>query len=48
MSGTGQINPNLYSSGLMNAGISAVPQPLEISEEIDTSSQLNRSFPFSC
>ncbi|CAN4125895.1 unnamed protein product [Withania somnifera] len=41
MSGTGQMNPNLYSSGLVNAGISAVPQPLEISEEIDTSSQLN-------
>ncbi|KAK4372034.1 hypothetical protein RND71_007418 [Anisodus tanguticus] len=41
MSGTGQVNPNLYSSGLVTAGISAVPQPLEISEEIDTSSQLN-------
>ncbi|CAN4111809.1 unnamed protein product [Withania somnifera] len=41
MSGTGQMNPNVYSSGLVNAGISAVPQPLEISEEIDTSSQLN-------
>lgn len=41
LSGAGQMNPNLYSSGLVNAGISAVPQPLEISEEIDTSSQLN-------
>lgn len=41
MSGTGQMNSNLYSSGLMNAVITAVPQPLEISEEIDTSSQLN-------
>ncbi|KAK4379437.1 hypothetical protein RND71_001299 [Anisodus tanguticus] len=39
--GTGQMNSNLYSSGLVTAGISAVPQPLEISAEIDTSSQLN-------
>lgn len=48
MSGTGQLNSNVYSSGLVNAAITAVPQPLEISEETDTSSQLNRSFPFSC
>lgn len=41
MSGTGQLNSNVYSSGLVNAAITAVPQPLEISEETDTSSQLN-------
>lgn len=46
MAGSGQMNPSLYSSGVVNAGISAVPQPLEISDEIDTSSQLNRFFPF--
>ncbi|OIT36093.1 PREDICTED: CCR4-NOT transcription complex subunit 1 [Nicotiana attenuata] len=41
MAGSGQMNPNVYSSGIVNAGISAVPQPLETSDEIDTSSQLN-------
>lgn len=46
MAGSGQMNPSLYSSGVVNAGISAVPQPLEISDEIDTSSQLNRFSPF--
>ncbi|KAL2514000.1 transcription regulator [Forsythia ovata] len=36
---SGQINPGTYSSGLVNTGISAVPQTLEIgSEEMDNSS----------
>ncbi|XP_019161048.1 PREDICTED: CCR4-NOT transcription complex subunit 1 [Ipomoea nil] len=39
VAGSGQMNPAIYSAGLVNAGISSVPQPLDIvSEEIDTSS----------
>nr|GMC82829.1 CCR4-NOT transcription complex subunit 1 isoform X1 [Ipomoea batatas] len=39
VAGSGQMNPAIYSAGLVNAGISSVPQPLDIvSEEIDASS----------
>lgn len=46
VAGSGQMNPAIYSAGLVNAGISSVPQPLDIvSEEIDaSSSQLHRWF----
>lgn len=46
LAGSGQMNPAIYSAGLVNAGITSVPQPLDIvSEEIDAgSSQLHRWF----
>ncbi|CAI9769351.1 unnamed protein product [Fraxinus pennsylvanica] len=44
-SASGQINPGVYSSGLISTGISAIPQTLEIgSEEMDNSSTQLPSF----
>ncbi|XP_022867508.1 CCR4-NOT transcription complex subunit 1-like isoform X1 [Olea europaea var. sylvestris] len=43
---SGQINPDMYSSGLVNTGLGAVSQTLDIgSEEIDNSSAQHPSLP---
>ncbi|VFQ85948.1 unnamed protein product [Cuscuta campestris] len=39
MAGSSQMNPAIYSTGLVNAGIASVPQPLDIgTEDIDINS----------